>query len=576
MDDSDEYASQQEITQRNENWVKVMQRKLPSVIDYLHSRGLTDESIKAFGLGYSEKLSALSIPMYDEWNRVVAFLYRFFDKKPKYKNSKNIEGLFVKGEFLYGLPQAYKYLKETKTLMLCEGAFDAISAIQQELCCVAYCGITVSKSHIEKIKSLLEPIKGGKVVLCPDNDGKASKFISRARDLFKKLAPKIVVKVAVVPDNYKDFNDLLVAGLSIKDSCTYESIDLYCAKQIVNETDDREVQESNILEFMKTVSNPMVRTDIAEYLASVWQRDIGLVREFLSIKEDTTEEKFRDISTIDKAYSLLEHKRIEETFGIGYPNIDETMQFSRKQVVVLGAYSFSGKTSMLAEWILWWCIQCNKKVLFFSMEMPTEDIIKVLISKVVQIPQHTVPVYIRQHPETYQLILDKLQKNLFIIDKNSLTLDEMADYVKLLKSRDIMIDIVAVDYFQYLRNVNTIEQQDATARQMKAFAKEIDVTLVMLSQLRKSSQSSEANGRFHEPTQADLMGSGAIGNSADFIALIWRPALNGNLSPIEKEEKKYITMFKITKAREVRNGNTVFQLKYDPETSRLSEYIEEV
>ena len=108
---------------------------------------------------------------------------------------------------------------------------------------------------------------------------------------------------------------------------------------------------------------------------------------------------------------------------------------------------------------------------------------------------------------------------------------------------------------------------------MKAFAKKMGVTLVMLSQLRKASQSKEGNGNFHEPNQADLMGSGAIGNSADYIILIWRPALNAGLSPIEREEQKYDTVLKITKAREVRNANTIFKLEYDPATSRLHEKL---
>lgn len=569
------YKEQQSISQRNLQWAKVMQRKLPVIVDYLHKRGLTDETIKTFGLGYSEKMQALSIPMYDTWGRCVAFLYRYFNKMPKYKNSKNIDGLFIKGEFLYALPQAQKYLKETKTLMLCEGAFDAISAIQQGNCCVAYCGISIGKSHVEKIKEIIAPMRA-KVVLCPDNDGKANKFVMRSRDLFRKQAPNVIVKVAVIPDGCKDFNDMLVAGMDIANECTYENIDLYCVKQIIKTESDKDVQEKTVLDFMKTVGNPLVRADIAQFLAEAWGRDISLVRELFSIKTDTSEEKLRDIVTIDKAYQKLELKKVEETFGTGFENIDNTIQFARKNVVVLGAYSYAGKTTLLAEWILHWCIKLHKKVLFFSMEMPVEDITKVLISKIVQIPQHEVYKYIHEHPDTYELITTQLSKYLYIIDKNSLTFSQMEDYIKLLASKEILVDIVGVDYFQYMQGVDTIEGQDTVARQMKAFAKAQNVTLVMLSQLRKSSQSKDGNGHFHEPTQADLAGAGAIGNSADYILLIWRPAINAGLSPLDMEKQKYDTVLKITKAREVRNGNIIFNLVYNPDTSRLQEKITEI
>ena len=573
--DDAKYQEQQSIAQRNAQWVRVMQKKLPTIIDYLHKRGLTDETIKTFGLGYSEKMQALSIPMYDTWGRCVAFLYRYFNKMPKYKNSKNIDGLFIKGEFLYALSQAQKYLKESKTLMLCEGAFDAISAIQQGNCCVAYCGISIGKSHVEKIKEIIAPMKA-KVVLCPDNDGKANKFVMRSRDLFRKQAPNVIVKVAVIPDGCKDFNDMLVAGMDIAKECTYENIDLYCVKQIVKTEPDKDVQEKAVLDFMKTVGNPLVRADIAAFLADVWERDISLVRELFSIEVDTSEEKLRDIVTIDKAYQKLELKKVEETFGTGFDNIDNTIQFARKNVVVLGAYSYSGKTSLLCEWILHWCIKLHKKVLFFSMEMPVEDITKVLVSKIVQIPQHEVYKYIHEHPDTYELITTQLSKYLYIIDKNNLSFNQMEDYIKLLASKEILVDVVGVDYFQYMQGVDTIEGQDTVARQMKAFAKAQNVTLVMLSQLRKSSQSKDGNGHFHEPTQADLAGAGAIGNSADYILLIWRPAINAGLSPIDREKQKYDTVLKITKAREVRNGNIIFNLVYNPDTSRLQEKVTEI
>lgn len=571
--DDPKYKEQLDITQRNARWAVGMQRQLPRIIDYLHKRGLTDESIKTFGLGYSEKLQALSIPMYDTWGRCVAFLYRYFDQMPKYKNSKNIDGLFVKGKFLYGLPQAQRYLRKTKTLMLCEGAMDAISAIQQENCCVAYCGISVGKAHIEQIKEVIKPI-GAKVVLCPDNDGKAGKFVLRARDLFMKQAPDTVVKVAVIPDGAKDFNDMLVQGMNIANDCKYESVDLYCVKQIVANEPDRDMQEKQVVAFMCTVRNPLTRADIAEYLAGVWERDVSLVRELFSIKQDTAEEQIKDIMTVDVGYQRLEHKKVEETFGVGFDNIDNTIQFTRKNVVILGAYSGSGKTTMLAEWILHWCIKCHKKVLFFSLEMPVEDIMKILISKIVQIQQFKVYEYIKERPDTYELIMDALKKYLFIVDKNYLSFDDMGNYIKLLASRDIMVDIVAVDYFQYMQGTDTLEGQENTAKNMKAFAKENNVTLFMLSQLNKGSQK-DGSGKFREPVQTDLMGSGAIGNSGDYVVAIWRPAQVPGLSPIDREHVKYDTMFKIIKAREVRSGDIIFNLVYNPDTSRLVEKIGE-
>lgn len=573
ISEDDDYKKHLSITERNGQWIEIMRGNLDKIKDYLYKRGLTDETIDAYKLGYSEKTKSLAIPMFDAWNRPVAFLYRYFEGKVKYKNSKNVKNLFEKGEFLFGQPQAQQHLKTTRTLMLAEGAFDCMSAVQQGNCCLAYCGISITRHHIDSIKDILAPITGSKVVLCPDNDGRASKFVTRARDLFKRYAPKVVVKVAIIPDPYKDFNDMLIAGVDIATTVKYEHIDKYCVRQVLMESDDREVQEQAVVSYMKSVDNPIVRADIAEFLAATWQRDVGIIRELLSIKEDTTEEKLADIYTVDRAYAQLEQKRSVDTFGLGYPNIDKTIQLERKNVVVLGAYSYTGKTDNLIEWILYWCVGLKKKVLFFTMEMPVEDIMKIIVAKIVRIERFKVRDYIAEHPETYQMICDKLRKYLFIVDRNGLTLDAMEDYVRLMMARDNAPEVVCVDYFQYLANVNTNEEQDREARKMKAFAKNLDVTLIMLSQLRKASQAREADGKFHEPTQADLVGSGALGNSADYILLMWRPALNERLSPVDLEQQKYDTCVKITKAREVRNANLMYRLVYNPVTSRLTEKI---
>ena len=573
ISDTDDYRQQVTVTSRNEQWISKMVAERPVVEDYLHKRGLTDETIDAYQLGYSAKIKALTIPMFDEWHRPVAFLYRFFEGKPKYKNSKNVPGLFTKGDFLFGASQAIKHLKETKTLMLAEGAFDCMSAVQQGNCCVAYCGISVTKSHVERIKSMLAPVENGKVVLCPDNDGKASKFVRRARDLFKKYASKVVVKVAVIPNGCKDFNDMLVAGRDIAKDCEYLPIDLFVVKQIIEATEDREIQERNVMEFVHSVDNPLVLQDIAEFLAGAWNRDIEVVKALINLKEDTTEEKLKDIAGALDSFKALEALKDEEYFGVGFPTIDLSAKFKKKNVVILGAASNSGKTENLLEWILYWTIKLRKTVLFFSLEMPKEDIMKILVAKIVQTRRYDVPGYIRENPETYGLIKDKLEQYLYIVDKPGLTLDGMEEYVQLMNTRVRPVDIVAVDYFQKMRGRDTIADEEVVAERTKDFAKKLNVLFVVLSQLNKAGQGKEQGGKFHEPEQKDLRGSGAIGDSGDYVFLLWRRALDSSLSPIDKEKYKYDSMIKLVKARERRNENELFTLVYNPSTSRLSEKI---
>jgi DNA primase len=198
IDKDETYVKQQSIADRNEQYVKSWEKKVDVCYDYLtKKRGLTDETIKHYRIGWSEKGSCITIPMTNQYNQTVGFLYRFFDKQPKYKNSKANE-LFHKGSFLFNINNVPKLLRKTKRLWVCEGGFDSMSAYQQGEASVSYCGITFSKDHVMLIKDLTKRIDGCQIILVPDADGKACKFVSRGRELFEQNFPDANVKVAVI------------------------------------------------------------------------------------------------------------------------------------------------------------------------------------------------------------------------------------------------------------------------------------------------------------------------------------------------------------------------------------------
>lgn len=200
---------------------------------------------------------------------------------------------------------------------------------------------------------------------------------------------------------------------------------------------------------------------------------------------------------------------------------------------------------------------------------------KILVAKIVQIPRTDVPRYIKEHKDTFGKINEVLGNCLFIVDKSGLTLDNIEDYFRLANARLSEIDIVAVDYFQMMRGRNTLAEEEDTAKRLKGFAKDHNVVFVVLSQLNKTGQGKDGNGKWHEPEQKDLRGSGAIGDTGDYIYLLWRRILDPTLSPIDREKYKYISCVKATKARERRNGvgNEIYELEYNPLTSRLTEKV---
>ncbi|MCH2174847.1 MAG: DNA primase [Lentisphaeria bacterium] len=139
-------------------------------LDYCYSRGLNDETIKLFQIGYApnsfdtikklaihkgfplEKMllsGLLSIknendsldraydrfrhriifPVWDPQGRVIAFSGRVLDKNQpggKYVNSPETP-LYTKGNVLYALPLARKGIKDSRNCVVCEGQMDVIA-----------------------------------------------------------------------------------------------------------------------------------------------------------------------------------------------------------------------------------------------------------------------------------------------------------------------------------------------------------------------------------------------------------------------------------------------------------------
>jgi len=571
------YVKQISIAERNEKYCNIYEKNLNTCIEYLkQKRGLTEKTIKDFRLGYASESKAITIPMLNEFGQIVSFGYRFFEGKVKYKNGKNNE-LFQKGSYLYNIDKAIKIVRKTKKLYIVEGHFDAIAATQMGEACVAYCGIAFSQHHVKLIKEFTKRIDGVKIIIIPDNDDKAGKFVQRGRELFQKFYKECSVKVVEINDDkIKDYNDILLSGKTISDFPIYD-IDIFVAKQLLEQyPDDKQAQRKAIEKYARTIDDPIVKADLAETLSKIWDKPLDVIKEFLNITVNSDDETMGDISNIIDCFKELDLSLNEEEITFGYPMLDNNITMRKKWVTVLGAYSFSGKTNMVIDWILHWCIRLQKKVMFFSLEMPKSDLLEIIIAKVMQIPEYTVRDYIRspQGKKVFQDITEKLNNYLYIVDKNGISIDDVNNYIKLYnsKNQEQPLDIVAIDYFGYLKNTATFEEQATTAKSMKEIAKEYNISFVMLSQFTKDSQRGD-KGKFREPILGDLKGAGDIGASADIVILIWRPYnADTSLSEIDREKIKYLTCLKVAKARKgLRQGISHYKLWYNINTSQLGE-----
>ena len=185
-------------------------------MEYLKNRCLSDETIRSFGLGYSNKYSndlylylkkqgvsdellresglmnvderkgmydkfwnRVIFPIMDVINRVIGFGGRVMgDGKPKYLNSPET-AVFDKSRNLYGLNVARTARK--KSMLVCEGYMDVISMHQAGFKnSVASLGTALTTQHASLLKRYTD-----EVILTYDSDGAGIKAALRAIPMLK-------------------------------------------------------------------------------------------------------------------------------------------------------------------------------------------------------------------------------------------------------------------------------------------------------------------------------------------------------------------------------------------------------
>ena len=184
--------------------------------EYFTKRKLTDETIRRFGLGYSNKVSddlyrylkskgyedsilketglvtieergardkfwnRVMFPIMDVNSRVIGFGGRVLgDGEPKYLNSPETK-LFDKSRNLYGLN--YARTSREKYMLLCEGYMDVIAMHQAGFTnAVASLGTALTEQHAMLLKRYTD-----QVVLTYDSDGAGVKAALRAIPILKQ------------------------------------------------------------------------------------------------------------------------------------------------------------------------------------------------------------------------------------------------------------------------------------------------------------------------------------------------------------------------------------------------------
>lgn len=222
----------------------------------------------------------------------------------------------------------------------------------------------------------------------------------------------------------------------------------------------------------------------------------------------------------------------------GFKHLDRiTNGLQKSDLIVIAARPGMGKTSLAMNIVEHACLKKNGTAAVFSLEMPRVQIVQRLLCSYAEVSMEKAlsGKLLQKDWKNLMLASDRLQKSkIFIDDSSRVTPAEILSKCRRLKSAEGKLDLIMIDYIQLMGgeqgaksgDFNRQQEVASITRDLKIMAKELDVPVIALSQLRRI-QTKEAQ-------LSDLRESGAIEQDADIVMFINRPDVGASPEELAK------------------------------------------
>lgn len=320
-------------------------KESPEALEYLHGRGITDDSIERFNLGYcgtwKHSKSGEKVPT---TKRIIiprtkgTYTARRIDKPANDIEAQYIKQVQGRQKDLFNL----EALEGAETPIICEGELDAISLYQAGAASVVAIGTIVNTATLlEEAKKHPEAV----FILALDNDTDKEDGSNPGKEAQRKLAA-----------------DMTEAGLAV---LNIDPAKIYGEAKDANEAFTKDPERlGKVIAWIQGKAQEMKQGKDEEREAELRKRTgEGMLEDFFLKVTDKEARTFEPIPT-------------------GIKDIDRALEggFIRKTLVTLGAPPAMGKTA-LAQWIFENIATAGQDVLYINLEMSREQLLARSISR---------------------------------------------------------------------------------------------------------------------------------------------------------------------------------------------------
>ncbi|MGP9493364.1 replicative DNA helicase [Psychrobacter sp. AOP7-B1-24] len=264
----------------------------------------------------------------------------------------------------------------------------------------------------------------------------------------------------------------------------------------------------------------------------------------------------------------------------GFDALDNRSPIQNGDLVVVGARPSMGKTTF-AQTILQSMVQNGfykdsqgthkrKAGVFFSVEMTDESVMQRFMSSISSVELSKVRSGMGMDVDDWANLNNTVRNYskdypLFIESESLMTYHQMRTTLNKIRNSHGEIGVIIIDYLQIMGGIDGKDRVNGlgeVTRHLKAFGKEFNCPVILLSQLNRSVESRPDK----RPIMSDLRESGAIEQEADIIIFLYRDEVYN-----EKSDAKGVAEVIIAKNRQGKVGT--IRLGFEGNYSRFTNHM---
>ena len=334
-----------------------------------------------------------------------------------------------------------------------------------------------------------------------------------------------------------------------------------CALLPYTSTELKSYAESVVRDYKAEVfRNTLTRTQVTA--AGVEYQIADTIQELEALKRSEKNKSKKLTAIVTEYQDQYFQERKEEKLYTGFSKLDEiTGGLEGGDVIVIGARPGVGKSAFTSQ-IIQEMAKAGKRIGFYNLEMSEKQVYERLLSNQSGIRLNRIRraiQFLGDEKERFESANQMLGKMDILISSGTKSVSEIRN-----ECRHQELDCIIIDYLQLVRADTRYQSRasevGAISKAIKALAMELNVPIIALSQLNRTSEMRETK----EPTMGELREAGDIEQDASIIILLW------NLDNEDKTRKG----LKVDKNRQGELGKIVY--RFDGNEMRFQETEEEL